>query len=147
MSRLWIITSHCAGFSLVLWEVACTVALVCPHTTLFFLKLCIKCGGQLQCFWPNCCYNMRARKVRKSVDEWACAAVITLSLRGEDDVAVKHSIKYSSGASQMSFFFPWAIGQGGWRGVSSAARQPMKSLACAHMSFSGQFLMTDIDVW
>lgn len=35
----------------------------------------------------------------------------------------------------------------GWRGVSSAAKQPMESLARAHMSFSGQFLMTDIDVW
>lgn len=65
---------------------------------------------------------------------------------GDDDVAVKLSIKYSSGGSHTSFF-PWTIGQEGWRGVSSAARQPMESLACAHMSFSGQFLMTDIDVW
>ncbi len=109
------------------------------------LQLCIKCGGQLQCFQPNCCY-------KRAVPAAKCANLLTnllvrLSSRDEDDVSVKLSIKYSSAGSQMSFFFPWAIGQEGRRGVSSAAREPMKSLACAHMSFSGQFLMTDIDVW
>lgn len=66
----------------------------------------------------------------------------------EADAAAKPLIKYSSGASQTCFFLSNELeGADDWRGVSSAARQPMESLASAHMSFSGQFLMTDIDVW
>lgn len=139
MSRLWIALKS-AGF----WFNCAAQRRRHGGLGAILLELCIKCGGQLQCFQPNCCYKhaMPAAK---------CANLLTnllvlLSLRDEDDVSVKLSIKYSSGGPQMSFF-PWAIGQEGWRGVSSAAREPMKSLACAHMSFSGQFLMTDIDVW
>lgn len=96
----------------------------------------------LQIYRQICARGCHYTSLRNDDDDGAAAG----DDDDDDDVAVKLSIKYSSGGSHTSFF-PWTIGQEGWRGVSSAARQPMESLACAHMSFSGQFLMTDIDVW
>lgn len=100
MSRLWIIfILQSSGFE-------CAAEVGAIH-----LRLRIKRGGQPQCFQLNCCHQraMIAYSAPYLLQIYwqmsACGCHYTSS-RGEDDVALKLSIKYSSGGSQTSFFPP-----------------------------------------
>lgn len=89
---------------------------------------------------PNCCYTAAAMIApkRANVSPWLRARVCGChyaSIRGEDDAAVKLSIKYSSSGSQMSFLFffsPFFSFP-----VSYRARRQERSFLCSQAANEG----------